>query len=247
MPRPATPPRFQARLTASEQLTPSVRELRFVKEDGPIDFLPGQWVNLELPGKDSTTVLRAYSIASPPQASPEFELAITKVDGGVCSEYLHQLKPGSSLTAIGPQGFFTRSVEDKNPSLFIATGTGLTPLRSMFRAALSAGANEPLWLLLGVRHESDLLYREELEQLAEKYPNFKVFFTLSRADESWQGLRGYVQTHVKELWEQLNQTAPGSTGHVHICGLERMVKEVRNVLRKELELPRQQVHSERYD
>ena len=62
----------------------------------------------------------------------------------------------------------------------------------------------------------------------------------------WPGLRGYVQTHVEHTWREL-EGAGVAPPHAYICGLERMVGAVRDLLRKQMSVPRQQVHSERYD
>jgi hypothetical protein len=58
--------------------------------------------------------------------------------------------------------------------------------------------------------------------------------------------RGYVQAHVRELWDKLAASS-GATPHAYVCGLQRMVGSVRDLLRKEMGLAREQVHSERYD
>jgi NAD(P)H-flavin reductase len=102
----------------------------------------------------------------------------------------------------------------------------------------------PLWLLFGVRRESDQIYRDELEDLARSFPSLRVEYTLSKPGEGWAGRTGYVQTHVEGLWRDLEAHGPP---HAYICGLERMVGAVRDLLRKQMNVPRQQVHSERYD
>ncbi|MEO6417933.1 MAG: FAD-dependent oxidoreductase [Polyangiaceae bacterium] len=242
----ALPPTLEIRLIEKRQLTPAVRELTFERTDGAtFQFEAGQWVSLILPHPEGE-LRRAYSIASPPFGSPRFEVAITHVAGGPGSTFLHDLAIGSTLTAIGPQGFFTRPFHKSGPSLFVATGTGITPLRSMIRTAASAGTTMPLWLVCGVRTEGDILYRDELEALAKANPHVRVDFTLSRAADDWTGRRGYVQTHVKELWEELGALGLGPQ-HVYICGLQKMVGAVRELLRKEMGVPREQVHAERYD
>src|SRR3954469_22904809 len=108
-------------------LSVNVRELDFERVDGtPFDFKAGQWVSLVLPLAEGEA-RRAYSIASPPDGTPSFEVAITKVDGGPGSTYLHDLPIGERIRAIGPQGFFTRPREARHPALFVGTGTGVTP------------------------------------------------------------------------------------------------------------------------
>jgi ferredoxin-NADP reductase len=258
------PDRFQVRLAAARPLTPSVRELTFERADGaPVAFQPGQWVSLLLPVETvlrhwpvaagralkpgaEGEVRRSYSIASAPDGSGRFSIAVTRVADGPGSHTLHGLAPGAALEAIGPQGFFTRPARGGPPSLFVGTGTGLAPLRSMLAAALAAGADEPLWVLLGVRHEEDLLYRDELEAMARARPNVRVDFTLSAPGAGWRGRSGYVQAHVRGLLGELGGGG-GAAPHLYICGLERMVKAVRDLARKELGLGREQVHSERFD
>ncbi len=239
----AAPPTFDVTLRSARMLTPSVRELTFQRADGePVTFDAGQWMSFVLPLPEGE-MRRAYSIASPPDGDT-FDIAVTHVDGGPGSTYLHALEPGATLRAIGPQGFFTRPRSDDAPALFIATGTGVTPLRSMVRDALAHGHVKPMIVLVGVREEQDRLYHEELEALAAAHPQLRVEYTLSRGKDGWTGRRGYVQTHVPELFRELE---PSGAPHAWICGLERMVSAVRNVLRKDMSLPRQQVHSERYD
>jgi CDP-4-dehydro-6-deoxyglucose reductase, E3 len=239
------PTAFAARLASARMLTSSVRELTFERDDGaPLAFEAGQWVSLDLPVDDA--LRRSYSIASAPDGSPRFEIAVTKVDGGRGSTYLHMIEPGTKVTASGPQGFFTRPSTKTGPSLFVGTGTGVTPLRSMLKDAVAKGDTRPLWLVLGVRTEADLLYRAEFDALAAKNANVRVFYTLSRGADDWTGLRGYVQTHTRALFTELVDLGQGAP-HAYICGLERMVTGVREVLRKEMLVPREQVHSERYD
>jgi len=243
------PPPFEARLTSARKLASSVRELTFERLDGaPMEFEPGQWVNVLLPRElaGEGVTKRSYSIASPPDGSSRFAVAVTRVQGGPASTWLHTLEPDAILSFSGPQGFFTRAARGAPPSLMIATGTGLTPMRSMLRAALAAGSRTRIWVLLGVRHAEDLLYGEELRLLAHEHSFVRFEPTLSSPPEAWVGRRGYVQTHVRELWAEL-EGASDSAPHAYVCGLERMVGSVRELLRNEIGLPRQQVHAERYD
>ena len=230
-------------------LSPRVRELTFSRVDGlPFEFQAGQWVSLVLPLVEGEA-RRSYSIASAPSASKHdstFELAITRVDGGPGSTYLHELREGTVLRAIGPSGFFTRPTQQSHPSLFIGVGTGITPLRSMMLDALDAGDASPLWLIVGARHERDRLYLEQFQELTRKHQQVRVEYTISRAADDWEGRTGYVQTHVERLWHELSAKGNGAP-HAYICGLERMVSAVRDLLRKQMGVDRKQVHSERYD
>jgi CDP-4-dehydro-6-deoxyglucose reductase len=241
-----TPETFDIGITSATTIAPSVQAFVFERLDGrPLLFEPGQWLNLILP-LPAGEIRRAYSIASAPDGTPRFELAVTEVQDGPGSGFLCGLGPGARLRAVGPQGFFTRGALDPHPSLLVATGTGVTPLRSMLNAALAAGSTTPMWLLLGVRHVEDILYREEFEGLARSHPGVRVDFTLSQGGDAWSGRTGYVQRHVPELFAELARTSQAEP-HVYVCGLERMVTAVRQLARKEMGLPRERVHGERYD
>ena len=247
------PPTFDARLTRSRMLSPHVRELGFERlgisgAAETFTFTAGQWVSLVLPLAEGEA-RRAYSIASPPDGTPTFEVAVTRVTEGPGSTYLHELPVGSTVRAVGPQGFFTRPPNAGHPSLFVGTGTGVTPLRSMIKAALTAGEGSPMTLLFGVRYDTERLYADELEALVELHPNLRVLYSISQPGQDWRGLRGYVQSHVESLWREL-ETKGATTNtppHAYICGLERMVGSVRELLRKQMGVDRKQVHSERYD
>jgi CDP-4-dehydro-6-deoxyglucose reductase, E3 len=234
---------FTATVVSHRTLAPGVREVTFERDDGaPVVFVAGQWMNLELAEKVGE-LRRAYSIASPPDGTGRFELAVTRVEGGPGSTKLHSMDVGAKVSVTGPQGIFYR--KERGPSLFVATGTGFTPLRSMLKDALAKGDDSPMRLIFGVRTPEDRIYVDELRALEEKHPNLRAFFTLSRPPaQGWDGRTGYVQTHVRELYEELARS--GRT-NVYICGLQKMVSAVRDLLRKEMGLERQQVHSERYD
>lgn len=241
---PRPPESFQVRLISARALSPSVREMVFERVDGAaVEFTPGQWLNLMLPigAPEEEEQKRAYSIASAPNGTSRFELAVTRVESGPGSNYLHRMALGDAVRAVGPSGLFTRESTDPSPALFVGTGTGVTPLRSMLRAALDGGSQAPLQLLFGVRHEEDILYREELEGLCRAHPNLAVHITLSKPHAGWTGLHGWVQTHLPTLLKGL--AAP----HVYVCGLDRMVAAVRSLLRNELGMDRKHVHTERYD
>lgn len=240
------PETFEATLVSTRLVTPRVAELVFERSDGqPLTFRSGQWVSLVLPLLDEKgrPRRRAYSLASVPGTGPRFELVVTRVDDGVGSTWLHGAPVGTRLEVKGPQGTFQRAA-DAGPSLFVATGTGVAPFRGMVHDALAEGSQAPLWVLFGVRSPADALYREEFEALERAHPRLRFLLTMSRPPPEWTGRQGYVQTQVLELWKEL---ATHGRPHAYLCGVKKMLLEVREVLKAQGGAQRQQLHLESYD
>lgn len=235
--------RRTAELLAAQALSPTVKAFVFRCADGqPLPYVAGQWLNFDVPTAQGV-LRRAYSIASAPDPEhpDRFEIAVTRVgEGGAASCALHELPAGAQLAIDGPHGFFTREQERSLPALFVGTGTGVCPLRAMIADELRAPDGPPLALLFGCRSEVDILWRSELEAWAAQHSRFALHVTLSRPSESWTGLRGYVQHHLTTL------VAPPRP-HVYVCGLTKMISEVRRTLKQDLGYDRRMIHSERYD
>ena len=103
------------------------------------------------------------------------------------------------------------------------------------------GGGPPLGLLFGCRSRADILWRDELEAWSANDARLKLWVTLSRGDDAWTGARGYVQTQLGTALEALGRP------HVFVCGLSKMVGDVRAVLKQQHGYDRKLVHSERYD
>lgn len=230
----------KAKLVGARTLTPIVRELTF--DPGPeFEFEPGQWVSFRIPATEGEDLARSYSIASAPRSDGQFDIAVTRVEEGPGSNYLHGLQLGAEMTMSRAQGFFTQD-EFERPAIMVATGTGISPFRAMLQALQAQGEfAHPVYLLLGVRAEQDILYRDELEALAADR-QFTFVPTLSRGAAGWSGRRGYVQSHLAELVARHDGSCD-----VYVCGLSKMVKDVRKILKTELGLTKDRIHTERFD
>ncbi len=235
-------PLLIARLLRSVPLSEETRHLEFAVEEVPhFDFTAGQFVSMNEP-HDGRQITRAYSIASAPRGDNRFDLCLNRVPEGFFSNFLCDLPEGETVPFHGPHGYFVL----KNPvrdSLFIATGTGIAPIRAMLQwlfADNSRHEDRQFWLIFGVRYEKDLYYNDEFLQLAREHANFHYLPTLSRENPGWTGARGYVQEHVRAL-------AQGHTGRdAYICGLKNMVLANRDLL-KQLGWDRKAILYERFD
>jgi ferredoxin-NADP reductase len=227
-----------ARLLESWPLAKEVRHFVFdVPEADSLAYRTGQFVSFtrSFGGK---AVTRAYSICSPPSGN-RFELCLNRVEDGLFSPWLFEAEPGTQVEMQGPLGYFTWK-SPVSESVLVATGTGIAPFRAMLMEYLSAGGDQPLTLIFGVRYEESLLYRNEFERMAGMHPNFRFVPTLSRPDEGWSGARGHVQEHV------LAAIGDRRDIDVYICGLRLMVDDMRARL-KQLGCDRRRIVFERYD
>jgi len=227
-----------AKLIESREIAPRVRHFVFeAPEVNELYFVPGQFVSFtERLGDKKIT--RPYSIASAPDGN-RFELCLNLVEDGFFSPHLFAMKPGGTVEMSAPLGYFVL----RNPgrdAVFVATGTGIAPFRSMLRAYLGQGDARELTLIFGVRYEQGLMYRNEFEQLEKQHPNFHFRATLSRPEPGWKGRTGHVQKHLLEAIGGRRDL------DVYVCGLKLMVDDVRALL-KSLGFDRKQIIFEKYD
>lgn len=227
-----------ATLLETKEIAPDVRHFVFAVQDTQeFRFAPGQFVSFteEMEGKPIT---RAYSIASTPNGN-RFELCLNLVKDGRFSPYLFHMAPGDTVPMKGPVGTFVLRNPDRD-ALFIATGTGIAPIRGILQHAAKSGMPRQFTLLFGVRHEQGLIYRSDFEALAQGSSQFHFVPTLTQPTADWAGRTGRVQTHIDDL------LAGRTDLDVYVCGLKDMVDSVRAML-KERGFDRKQIIFEKYD
>jgi CDP-4-dehydro-6-deoxyglucose reductase len=231
--------RYRARLVQIEPMTDTTKHFVWdVTGPQPFHFTAGQFISLHLERNGSDDV-RAYSLASALVATNRFDLCLNRVPGGYFSNHLCDLGPGAAIEFEGPFGFFVPR-EPLRDSVFIATGTGIAPIRGMLQEIFRRGTDRQLWLVFGVRYRETILYQDEFAELASQHPNFHFWPTLSRPAAEWKGRRGYVQEHVERLVAERPEL------DAYICGLKAMVDDMRRRLKAQ-GLDRKQIRYEKYD
>jgi ferredoxin-NADP reductase len=238
---------FEAQVVRSVALSEFTKHVELEVRDVPrFGFVPGQWLSVKATTPEGEEITRAYSIASPPSENGSVAFCLNRVQDGFMSNHLCDAKAGETISFQGPFGDFTLRPPLRD-TVFIATGTGVAPFRSMLHWLLAEkerhhdrDQDREFWLLFGARYESDIYYREEFEKLAADHENFHFLPTLSRADDNWKGLRGYVQQHLGEI------VGMRTDMHAYICGLDKMVKANRELL-KSLGWDRKSIRYEKYD
>jgi CDP-4-dehydro-6-deoxyglucose reductase len=200
-----------AQVIEKKMLSETVMEIRLKTVE--FEFIPGQYITIRF--KDDIGFFnRAYSIVD--ARDGVLTLCITLLKGGRGSSFLANYDVGSQVEVTESKGDFCLRATD-NPKVFVGTGTGLAPLLAMMEGC--PGVNKTLFF--GQRTESDLFYLDRIANI----PNLDVKICLSRADESWTGLRGRVTDHI------VNYALDRNT-EVYTCGSDAMIQDLQAVLKK---------------
>ena len=186
-------------------------------------FMPGQYLELQVPGDGSR---RSYSMANASSTPNAVELHVRLVPGGVMSDYLkNRAVPGDLLDVRGPLGVFylrRRPVA----RLFVTGGTGLAPIVSMLRDLVAWGEVDlPISLLHGVTTRGDLYGLEEVRELLSNFPDHHFAVAMQDPDTDWAGVCGRVTE--LSLAEELARL--GRDLDVYLCGPPPMIQAVRQV------------------
>ena len=212
-----------------------------------LDFEPGQYATFFVDEKTR----RQYSFCSPPNPT-SFELVVDTSPMGTGSQYFLKLKEGEKVEFLAPLGKFTLS-ENSLKTIFIATGAGIAPFRSMLlkvvhsswfldpkkkNNGLLSTNQEPgtmnLSLYWGLRFEDDVYWDSEFKALAGQYTGLQYFLSLSKPGENWHGLVGHVTDRVLEK-EKNPQNC-----EFYLCGNSAMITEMKQRL-SDIKVPQEQV------
>ena len=229
---------FTATVAAVRDLTHDVRQIDFTLLDPPtIRFAPGQFISFEIdrPGS-AMPATRPYSIASAPSEVGRIQIVLNRVPGGPGSSYLFNLQEGFNTKFSGPVGSFTLRNSARDV-LFVATGTGIAPMRSMLWSLADEASTRRITLLWGLRSERDLYYQDELAALQNRLPRFTSTTTLSQPAGPWRGTVGRVVPLVT------NEVTDVTNLEVYLCGNGAMIRDVRDIVRKKGLCP---IYTEQY-
>jgi len=219
---------FTAQVESIRDLTHDVRQLDLrLIEPRSIAFKPGQFISFEMPHpKTGHLVTRAYSIASQPSRSDVITLLFNLVPGGPGSGLLFHLTAGEKAHFKGPAGNFYLREDQGRELLFIASGTGIAPIRSMLLANAERLDPRPATLFWGLRSQRDLYYQEELAKLTRETPALTFISTLSRPEPGWSGETGRVLRLIEERIASVQNLS------VYLCGNSAMIADATSLLQK---------------
>lgn len=186
----------------------------FLEKPQSVKFKPGQYISIQV--NEKTKIRKPYSIAS--INSDDFLEICAKDLRGSGSNYLFSLKKGMKVNYIFPMGDFTIKSNKKN-IIFIATGTGVVPFKSMILELLENNFSKNIILIRGVRFEDELTYEDYFLDLEKKYKNFKHHNIVSQPKT-----KKYESHHIQDLMFEI--IPKKFKGHFYLCGISEMIKSV---------------------
>lgn len=232
--RTAPPPaRLEWRVATVVQVRDETPHARTIVLDVPQwpGHRAGQHVDVRLVAEDGYQAQRSYSIASPPE-EPLIALTVEHIDDAEVSPYLcNVLSVGDGLEVRGPiGGYFVWDISLGGPLLLVAGGSGVVPLMAMLRhharADASVRAEVPVRLLYSARRWEDIIYREELQLLAQR-PEVQVTFALTR--DQPLGWQGYLRRIDRAMLEEVSWP-PSDMPRAFVCGPTSLVESASTLL-----------------
>ena len=210
-----------SKISVIEKLTDDILKIVLrLPPNSNFNFNSGQYVNI-IKGN----ITRSYSIANCSDNKNQLEFFIKNYDNGLMSSYLFkEAKINDLLRLEGPIGtFFLRDSSFKN-IVFLATGTGIAPIKSILEGldkSYEQYQNKNFWVIVGARYQEDLFWKPNLKNLHIKY-----IPVLSRQVNDWNGEKGYVQDIV------LNQQINLENNQVYACGSNNMINSAKELFIK---------------
>lgn len=235
----------QLRVVQIVRETPTVLTFRLADPAAdrlPFDFLPGQFLQVEIEPPGTKPARRSYTIASSPTQRAYVELTVKREEQGIVSRHLHDhVAVGELLRITGPFGAFTFTGTDADSIVLIAGGVGITPMMSVLRYLTDTAWAGEIFFLYGARSTEEFVFRDELERLERHFPNLHVMAAMQRAPGTvWLGPEGPITR------QMLRDAVPDiARRRIHMCGPPAMMAAMRTELAA-LGVPEAQLHTEAF-
>lgn len=223
--------------------SPKIHEIELKPVEGErLAYIAGQYGFFRFVDSVVTSEAHPFSFSSAPSHNKETVIVMIQ-EAGDFTNSLDQVKEGDKVTIEGPYGdFYPKEVQESNaPMVLLSGGIGVTPSLSLLWEEMANDSNRRIVFIWGVGYEKDLMYYDELEELAEKYPNFSHHIIFS--EEEVEGFAyGFVDEDFiqKEGLEEYYETASW-----HVCGPPPML-EATKVLLSDNDVTEEQANIEEF-
>jgi CDP-4-dehydro-6-deoxyglucose reductase len=204
-----------------------------------LQFLAGQYIDFLLKGGER----RSFSMANAPHTDDLVELHIRQVAGGSFTDHVFgKMKERDILRLEGPLGSFFLREDSAKPIVFVASGTGFAPIKSILETAFHKNVTRPMVLYWGCRRPKDLYLNALPEKWAREHPHFRYVPVVSEArpEDGWTGRAGFVHRAVMEDFPDLSQH------QVYACGVPVMVDSARRDFTTSCGLPEDEFYADSF-
>jgi glycine betaine catabolism B len=227
---------FELKVKEVISRTPNVKSVRLSVESGS-DYKAGQFCCVSL--KAEKECKRYLSLSSSPTEKGyiEFTKKLTQSDFSLA---IDKLKPGDTLLVKYPMGQFTLR-EDKGKAAFLSGGIGITPIRSICKYAVDKNLGTDIVLLYANRSISDVVFKEDFDQMQEQYPQLRVTHVLCEPAPGFRCAVGLINAQVIK-----NEVPDYAQRKFYICGPPAMVEAMKKILETELQVPLQNIVTENF-
>jgi ferredoxin-NADP reductase len=231
-----------ATVKAIKSETPDVKTLTLSLPDWTA-HRPGQHYDVRLTAADGYSAQRSYSVASEPERTGEIDLTVERLVDGEVSRFLADtVAVGDRFEVRGPiGGYFVWDRAIGGPLLLVAGGSGVVPLMAMLRHRAAAGVKDPARLLYSARTYDQIIYRDELEKLAQK-DGLKVSYALTRSQPP--GWKGYTRRIDDAMLKEVSGPL-GPDALAYVCGPTALVEAAADGLER-VGLPAEHIRTERF-
>ncbi|HWQ38124.1 MAG TPA: CDP-6-deoxy-delta-3,4-glucoseen reductase [Burkholderiales bacterium] len=232
--------KLPCRVQEMRRVAPDVMVLKLkLPANERLQFLAGQYIDILL--KEGKR--RSYSMANPPHDDEYIELHVRNMAHGAFTEYVfNRMKEKDILRFEGPLGtFFLREESDK-PIIFVASGTGFAPIKSIIEHTFHVGSQRPMTLYWGGRRPVDIYLAGLCGQWQQTHDNFSFIPVISDAlpEDNWQGRGGLVHRAVMEDFPDM------SAYQVYACGAPVMVEAAHKDFTSLCQLPEEEFYSDAF-
>ncbi len=227
-----------------EKVTPEAQDVKTLLLRWPagydVEVKTGQFITLFWP--DTPAYKRAYSLSSCSLDRGFFEVTV-KREGKMGTRVVDWVKEGDRMGVLPPAGRFLPALEPDRHLVCIAGGSGVTPFRGFAREATRRQLPTRITVLYSVRRPSDIIFRQEFEELARQNPNFVFHVTCTRltSEDSWPGHHGRITGH----WVRQHLTDPAKTVF-YACGPNALVEFAERLVLDDLGMPKEQLRAEKW-
>lgn len=228
----AIPKEHGGTVAQTATLTPKIILLT-VQAEAPLSYSAGQYASFLI-----DTYRRPLSYATPAHGTA-LEFIVDISPGGIASTFVAQLKPQDQIRFMSPYGRFIVDQASDRSLLFVATGSGIAPIRAQILHQLTVNPGRPMTLLFGNKDERHLFLDDEFTRLAQQHAVFSYIPVCSEPSAAWTGERGLVTQVISR------RIAHAAAYDAYICGNPGMVKDVKTLL-EATGLRPEQLHTEQF-